>query len=79
MKHCQDCGQDLPPNSGRSRRFCDECIRKHKQDYQRMCAEVYKLKREAKKKEPVKTLAEIQREATECGMSYGQYVANIKK
>ena len=79
IKDCQDCGQPLPEERSRMRRFCDTCIRKHKQEGNRRRAELYKAqKAQAEKPKQIKTIAEIQREAAAAGMSYGQYVATKK-
>lgn len=80
MKICQECGAQIPDEYGESKRFCPECVRKHKSMAARRRAEVRRVKKQMQQiKPPVKSIAEIQREAAARGMSYGQYVASLRR
>ena len=80
MRPCQECGQPLAETAKKYTRFCDACKRKHKAAAAKKRAEYWKARREMQKIEkPIRTLAEVQREAQERGMSYGQYVAMMRR
>lgn len=81
VKKCEECGAELGEwQPGTSKRFCTDCIRKHKRDAARRRVAAMRTIREMEKLvKPVKTIAEIQREAQAAGMSYGQYVASLRR
>ena len=80
MRTCKDCGDPLPPDSSEHRKFCDECINRHKREGFVRRAEIRRIRKEQEQLHPaVKTLAEIQREAQAAGMSYGNYVAKMRR
>ncbi len=80
MRLCDECGQPLTDSAKKYTRYCDACKRKHKAAAAKKRAEYWKVRREmAELEKPVKTIAEIQREAQAAGMSYGQYVASLRR
>ena len=80
MRICQDCGQEIPDEFTASRKFCPDCVRRHKSESAKRRVAKCRIKKEmAELKQPVKTIAEIQREAQAVGMSYGQYVAMMRR
>jgi len=80
MKLCQECGQPIEDTSGFLKRFCPACVRKHKSAaQQRHLKQVKAQKAMQQLTPPSKTIAEVQREAQALGMSYGQYVAMMRR
>ena len=80
MRICQECGQEIPDEYKESKKFCQECVRRHKSEAAKRRVAQCRIKKEmAALKQPVKTIAEIQREAQALGMSYGQYVASLRR
>lgn len=79
MMICQECGAVIPQTDKR-RRYCDSCVHTHKLAAAKRRAEEHKAKKESVQPKPVvKSIAEIQREARAAGMSYGQYVASLRR
>ena len=76
---CQECNGPLPDGSSPWRKFCPDCYRKRRKQRDReRFAERKAIETAAKeKKEAVKSLAEVAREAQAHGMSYGQWVARV--
>mgnify|MGYP006864383227 CR=1 FL=1 len=78
MKHCIECGGELPETCSSWRKYCDSCYRERRRQKEReRWAERRALKDEAVAKKPAKTIAEVAREAQANGLSYGQYVARV--
>lgn len=79
MTICKECGAVIP-EAGRNRRFCDNCVHIHKVAAAKRRAEEYRIRKEMEQYKPIiKSIAEIQREAKAAGMSYGQYVASLRR
>ena len=79
MKICEECGAEIPDEYGQSKRYCRDCVRVHMRMAAKRRAEAKRVKKQMEQlKPPVKSIAEIQREAAACGMSYGQYVASLR-
>jgi len=76
---CQECGAEITQTDKR-RRFCDNCVHIHKVAAAKRRAEEHRIRKEMEQIKPVvKSIAEIQREAKAAGMSYGQYVASLRR
>lgn len=67
---CETCGNTYI-KTGRNQRSCPTCKKAERKEYMKK----YSRKRYAKSKPKTKTLAELNREALEHGLSYGQYMA----
>lgn len=82
MRVCEECGTTIPEEyaPGTSQKFCRDCTRRHKREAARRRSAEIRARRELEQLvKPVKTIAEIQREAAARGMSYGQYVASLRR
>jgi len=80
MRICEECGAEIPNEYGQSKRYCPDCVRVHMRAAAKRRAQAKRIKQEMEQiKPPVKTILEIQREAAACGMSYGQYVASLRR
>lgn len=80
MKYCVVCGCELPEKCSPGRKYCDLCYRerRRRKDRERFAErKAIKAAQEEIRKKPVKTLAEMAREAQAHGMSYGQWVSRI--
>lgn len=77
---CGDCGCDVIAKSDK-KQFCNKCLAiradKSKNKYRAMC----KIKPKRKKVEvrkPALSITEIAKRASAAGMTYGQYVAEMR-
>ena len=76
MKKCKNCGKEFEPAYNRQVHCCQECriaySWKRQKDRQK-AGQSRKTKQKEEKRTP--TLAEQNRQARTCGLTYGKYVA----
>ena len=77
MKYtCAVCGREFEKTHSRQTICSDECRTLKRKEYMRRNYKKRKLKANAKKRKSAsKSIAEIQAEARNLGLSYGEYVA----
>ena len=80
---CEICGCEFV-SKYRSRQFCDKCRaekdRQYNAEYRKQFQSVGKESRKKtnnKTKKPVLSITEIAKRASDAGMTYGQYVAEM--
>ena len=78
---CEMCHGPLPEGSSAWRKYCDACYRarRRQRDKERWDNQRKALKESTETKKPAKTITEIAREAAKLHMSYGQYVAAMRR
>lgn len=76
MKKCKNCGKEFEPVCNRQKHCCPECriaySWKRQKDRQKLNRAGNKKKR---RKKQTSTLADQNKKARVCGLSYGKYVA----
>ncbi len=77
---CQCCGREFEEKS-KSKRYCPECDLALEKERKRKYAEQWrtgkKHEKRMEKSKPALSIAEISRRASDAGMTYGQYVAEM--
>lgn len=76
MKKCKNCGKEFEPANNRQVHCCPECRIAYSWQRQKDRQKTEQSgKQKGKKKKRTSTLAEQNRQARTCGLSYGKYVA----
>lgn len=76
MKRCKNCGKEFEPGCNRQKHCCPECRTAYSQKRQKDRQKTgQNRKQKEKKKKQTSTLADQNKQARACGLSYGKYVA----